>query len=147
QPQPEGSAVGYYTDERGGYRSPRLNVYEAGDGGVWSTLDDLIMWERNFFANRLGRGDVFERLTEAPTLRDGTRSWYAYGLGTGRFRGAFWQGHSGGLSGMGLNRLHFPEQKFSAIVIANGPQGLDPQDFTFEIAACLLPDMQPSMPL
>lgn len=147
QPQPEGSAVGYYADERGGYRSPRLNVYEAGDGGVWSTLDDLILWERNFFANRLGRGDVFERLTEAPTLRDGTRSWYAYGLGTGRFRGAFWQGHSGGLSGMGLNRLHFPEQKFSAIVIANGPQGLDPQDFTFEIAACLLPDTQPSMPL
>ncbi len=146
QPQPAGSAVGYYANPSGGYRAPRLTVYEAGDGGVWSTLDDLIVWERNFLDNRLGRGDLFERLTHAPTLRDGTQSWYAYGLGTGLFRNAFWQGHSGGLSGMGLNRLHFPAERISAIVVANGPQGLDPQDFTFEIAACLLPDVESSAP-
>src|SRR5690606_8981283 len=120
--------------------------YEAGDGGIWSTLDDLIVWERNFLDNRLGRGYLLARLTRTPTLLDGTPSWYGYGLGTGRFRNAFWQGHSGGLSGMGLNCLHFPEQRLSVVVVANGPGGVDPQDFTFEIAACLLPEAAPSAP-
>jgi CubicO group peptidase (beta-lactamase class C family) len=139
QPQPEGSVVGYVRGENG-YRAPRVAVAEAGAGGVWSTLDDLLIWERNFLDNRLGRGDLFERMARPMALSDGQISWYAHGLGTGRIRGVFWQGHSGGLSGMQLNRAFLPDRRLSVVVMKNNPEGPDPERFCWDIAAHFVPE-------
>jgi CubicO group peptidase (beta-lactamase class C family) len=137
-PGPEGGVVGYYPDGNGLFVAPRLDVYEAGDGGIWSSLNDLILWERNFVECRIGSPELFDRLATPARLVDGTPSWYAHGLGTGTHGGAFWQGHSGGLSGMSVNRLYFPEHKLSVVAASNGP-GLDVEGLTFRIADRFLP--------
>jgi hypothetical protein len=38
----------------------------VGDGGVYTTIDDFIAWDRNFYSNRLGGGSSLIALVETP---------------------------------------------------------------------------------
>ncbi len=138
QPGPRGAAVGYFGDLSGGWSAPRTDIYEAGDGGVWSTLDDLIRWEINALDNMIGPKDLLARLSMPAQLRDGSLSWYAYGHGTGVHRQARWFGHAGGLSGMTVNRVHYPQRRMSVVAAGNSAQ-FDAEDVTFQLADLVLP--------
>lgn len=136
-PPPHEAAVGYLQTPEGTLSAPRLDIYEAGDGGVWSTIQDLARWEAHWHNRTLGE-ELHTRMTQPPMLSGGTRSWYAYGLGVGTFRGERWSGHSGGLSGMSLSRVLFPDRALSVVVVANGP-GVEPESLCMEIAGLRLP--------
>jgi len=90
-----------------------------GGGAIWSTLDDLILWERNFDHNVIGSEHLLERLTRAPGIPGGDRSCYARGLFVGAHRGLIWHGHSGGLGPFTSNRVRFPDAGVSVIMLSN----------------------------
>jgi CubicO group peptidase (beta-lactamase class C family) len=104
------------------------NYNIVGGGGLMTTVDDLLLWDRNFYSNQLGKGTLLRELTSDGILNNGHHINYAMGLILGEYRGLPTAEHSGANFGYRSEYLRFPYQKFSAIVLCNlasaGPTGL-----------------------
>jgi CubicO group peptidase (beta-lactamase class C family) len=100
----------------------------VGGGGLMSTIDDLLLWDRNFYANKLGKGTLLRELQSHGTLNNGNQINYAMGLSLGEYRGLPTVEHNGALFGYRTAFLRFPGQQFSVIVLCNlstsGPETL-----------------------
>ena len=88
-------AVGY--NERG-----KLDDYEiltTGDGGMFSTIDDLHLWDQALYSEKLiARATLEEAFTRAK-LNNGVLTGYGFGWGVSEKQGRKVVQHSGGLSG------------------------------------------------
>ena len=91
----------------------------VGSGGLMSTVDDLLLWDRNFYANRLGKGTLIQELQMPGVLNNGNKISYAMGLNLGNYRGLSIVEHSGGTFGYSAEILRFPDQKFTVICLCN----------------------------
>jgi hypothetical protein len=108
-----------------------------------STVDDLIVWDRNFYANRLGKGTLVKQLQPPGVLNDGGKISYAMGLDLGNYRGLPIVEHNGALFGYRTAFLRFPEQKFSVVCLCNLSSAV-PENLAREIADLYLADkLQP----
>ena len=100
----------------------------VGGGGLMSSVDDLLAWDRNFYANKLGKGTLPIELQSHGALNNGNQIDYALGLSLGDYRGLPIVEHNGALFGYHSAFLRFPQQKFSVIALCNhataGPEGL-----------------------
>jgi CubicO group peptidase (beta-lactamase class C family) len=100
----------------------------VGGGGLMSSVDDLLAWDRNFYANKLGNRTLTGELQTRGVLNNGNQIDYALGLSLGEYRGLPIVEHNGALFGYHSAFLRFPQQKFSAIVLCNradaGPEAL-----------------------
>ena len=81
-------------------------------------LDDDI---RNFYDNRLGKGDsrLLERLQTPGRLNDGEELNYAFGLDVGEYRGLETIRHGGALGGYRSHLVRFPSERFSVAIECN----------------------------
>jgi CubicO group peptidase (beta-lactamase class C family) len=95
------------------------NFDKVGDGGLLSSVDDLFLWDRNFYENRLGKGTLLKELQTRGVLNDGKQIRYALGLNIGTYRGLPIVEHSGGLFGYRTEILRFPKQHFTVICLCN----------------------------
>ena len=91
----------------------------VGGGGLLSSVDDLLLWDRNFYADKLGKGTLPIELQSHGVLNNGNQIDYALGLSLGDYRGLPIVEHNGGLFGYRSAFLRFPQQRFSAIVLCN----------------------------
>ena len=48
-------AQGYRTFENGGLKRYETNIFVVGDGGLYTTLDDMLIWDNHFYQPRLGK--------------------------------------------------------------------------------------------
>ena len=100
----------------------------VGAGGLMSNLDNLLLWDRNFYSNKLGNGNMLRELQSHGTLNNGNQIDYAMGLNLGKYRGLPVVEHNGALFGYRTEFLRFPQQRFSVIVLCNlsssGPERL-----------------------
>ncbi|MBX9603160.1 MAG: serine hydrolase [Bryobacteraceae bacterium] len=112
-------ATGYTPAPGGGWRINAATLDVVGDGGAFSSLEDLAKWDRNFLNNRLRPPDLIERMGAQGILNSGQKSLYAAGLGVQEYRGLGTVGHSGGFRGYSADRLMFPSEKFSVLVLCN----------------------------
>ena len=119
-------------------------TYEVvGGGGLMSTVDDLLLWDRNFYANRLGKGTLVKELQTPGVLNDGNRIGYAMGLDLGNYRGLPIVEHGGALFGYRTELLRFPEQKFTVICLCNIANAV-PENLARKVADIYLADkLQP----
>jgi hypothetical protein len=81
----------------------------VGAGGLMSSVDDLLFWDKNFYANRLGKGTLVQELQTPGVLDDGNKISYAMGLVLGNYRGLPIVEHGGALFGYRTELLRFPE--------------------------------------
>jgi CubicO group peptidase (beta-lactamase class C family) len=95
------------------------NFDGVGDGGLMSSVDDLLLWDRNFYDNRLGKGTLLKELLTRGILNNGKPIDYALGLQIGSYRGLPTIEHGGSLFGYRTEILRFPEQRFSVICLCN----------------------------
>jgi CubicO group peptidase (beta-lactamase class C family) len=95
------------------------NFEKVGDGGLMSTVEDMLLWDRNFYANKLGKGTLLKELLTPGVLNSGKPIEYALGLFVSAYRGLPVVGHAGALFGYRTEILRFPEQKFSVICLCN----------------------------
>lgn len=140
-------AEGYLPDGRGGFRIVRTSFALVGDGGLLTTVEDLLRWDRNFADNRLGRGGpaLIELLTTPGRLSDGRALTYAFGLMPGRHRGLATIRHGGAFIGFRAELLRFPDQRLSVAVLCNDGTA-DPSDLAERVAAVYLGDrMEPAV--
>ena len=114
-------AIGYSPKESGGFRI-NMSIFDAvGDGGVFTTVEDLCRWDANFYNNTVGGygQDLIEEITTAGKLNSGEPLDYAFGLSIGTYRGLRTIGHGGAWMGYRAEITRFPVQSFSVICMSN----------------------------
>jgi len=111
-------AIGYVQQD-GGYAVsiPQLDV--VGDGGVFSTIEDLARWDANFDSGVVGGREGVAMMQKTATLPDGRSTGYALGLSVGNFGGFRVVSHSGAYGGYRSTYLRFPEEHLSVITLCN----------------------------
>jgi CubicO group peptidase (beta-lactamase class C family) len=113
-------ACGYSPAEHG-YRNDMSFNGGFGDGMLLSSVEDLFLWDQNFYHNRLGDGgsDLIREILTPGTLNNGKELDYAFGLSVGEYKGLSRIGHGGGWAGYRSDAIRFPDQQFSTICLAN----------------------------
>jgi CubicO group peptidase (beta-lactamase class C family) len=129
-------AAGYFW--RGGlFRRVPFPWLVAGDGGLYSTVDDLLRWDQNFAGGRLGGEEFAEFMETRGRLASGQRIQYASGLVIGRYRGLRTVSHEGRLPGTRSEMLRFPGQQLTVICLCNRGDA-DSADLARRIASIYL---------
>lgn len=135
-----GRVAAYDSAPHDSFRVDWSTSYEVvGGGGLMSTVDDLLLWDRNFYANRLGKGTLIQELQTPGVLNNGNNISYAMGLDLGSYRGLPIVEHGGGLFGYRTELLRFPEQKFSVICLCNIASA-EPENLARQVADIYLSD-------
>jgi hypothetical protein len=94
--------------------------YDAvGGGGLMSTVDDLLFWDRNFDHDKLGKGKLLQEMQTRGVLNNGKPISYGFGLGLLTYRGLPVVEHNGALGGYRAEMLRFPEQRFTVVCLCN----------------------------
>lgn len=114
-------AIGYSPKSEGGFRIDISLFDGVGDGAVYTTVEDLFLWDRNFSKNILGGvgQELIEEVTTPGTLNSGETLDYAFGLHVGQYRGQKMVSHGGAWAGYRAEMVRFPEQRFSVICLSN----------------------------
>jgi len=115
-----GRVPAYEPRPGGGFRIDwSTNFDKIGDGGLMSSVDDLLLWDRNFYDNKLGKGTLLKEIQTRGILNNGKQIEYALGLFISTYRGLPIVEHGGALFGYRTELLRFPEQKVSVITLCN----------------------------
>lgn len=130
----ERRADGYRSIDSG-YEIFMTNLDWVGDGGVYTSLNEFIAWDRNFYDNQLGQGSsqLIVALTEplrgivAREHEVFGKSGYAFGQFVGRYRDEPVMYHSGGWVGFSSMYVRFPSKQLSAVVFCNSTDVSAPQ--------------------
>ena len=109
-------ATGYSSRSDGGFAVESTTSESVGEGGLLTTIDDLILWDRNFDHNNLSL--IREALTRG-TLNNGARIDYGFGLDIETYRGLNEFGHGGAYNGFTSDMVRFPDQRFTVICLCN----------------------------
>ena len=113
----------------------------VGSGGVYSNIEDLYLWDQNFYNNKLGKGgqEIIQRMHKEGLLNDGESSGYAFALNNGTYKGLKTVSHDGSLAGYRAQLMRFPTENFSVIILANRGDA-NPTRKSYQIADILLKD-------
>ncbi|HIN80685.1 MAG TPA: class A beta-lactamase-related serine hydrolase [Planctomycetes bacterium] len=132
-------AAGYSPDYDGGYRINQTVLDHVGDGGVFTTVEDLARWDRSFYDGGVGNADLWKKMVVPGVLDDGKVLGYAAGLGIGKHRGAPMILHGGAWVGYRAEMVRFPEHKLTIICLANC-SAVRPTPLCLAVADILLAD-------
>ncbi len=125
-------ATGYTRGEKG-FAISMSNWDETGDGNVYTTVRDLYLWDQAFYTGAALGKDLVEMLQTTGTLNSGKKIDYAWGLVVTEYKGLKVVEHGGAWVGFKAALVRFPEQRFSAIVLAN-LDAMDPAGLAFKVA-------------
>ena len=135
-----GRVPAYDLSPQDGFRVDWSTTYAlVGGGGLMSTVDDLLLWDRNFYANRLGKGTLLQQLQTPGVLNNGNKISYAMGLDLGNYRGLPIVEHDGVTFGYRAELLRFLEQKLTVICLCNIATA-DPLNLARKVADVYLAD-------
>ncbi|AQR75970.1 serine hydrolase [Sphingomonas sp. LM7] len=104
------------TGERYQQEMPFENAY--GNGGLLTTVGDLLIWNRALDSGKLG-GFVTTKLSERSTLRDGRKLTYGRGLFNYRFQGVEEIAHAGSTAGYRAWLGRYPASRLSVALLCN----------------------------
>jgi CubicO group peptidase (beta-lactamase class C family) len=108
-----------YAPRGDGLRTDMSRWLQLGDGAVFTTVEDLLLWDRNFYDGAVGGDALVSALQVKGTLTGGEEISYARGLVTGEYRGLRTVSHGGAWGGYRAELLRFPEHRFSVAVLCN----------------------------
>ncbi|ATY33978.1 serine hydrolase domain-containing protein [Sphingomonas psychrotolerans] len=89
-----------------------------GNGGLLTTVGDLLIWNRALDSGKLG-GFVTTKLSERSTLRDGRKLTYGRGLFNYTFRGTEEIAHAGSTAGYRAWLGRYPARRLSVALLCN----------------------------
>ena len=113
-------ALGYEQDRPGKpFRMNLTNFDTAGATSLHTTVDDLQLWDENFYHPQVGGPNFTEMMVHRDKLNNGELQDYASGLVIGTYRGLPTVDHNGGDAGYRSDMTRFPDQHFSASVLCN----------------------------
>jgi len=99
-----------------------------GNGGLLTTVGDLLVWNQNLDDPRVGGRALVEQLETRGRLNDGFENEYAQGLVVTTYKGLREVSHGGSTAGYQTFLARFPSERLSVAVLSNvtasGPAGL-----------------------
>jgi CubicO group peptidase (beta-lactamase class C family) len=105
----EGRAYGYSVSVDGEFHTlmPITNAYA--NGGLLTTVEDMIRWTEALHADRIGQPGFRETMTTRGVLNSGRQIEYALGLRVSEYNGLREVSHGGSTAGYRANLRHFPD--------------------------------------
>lgn len=111
----------------GGYRRGIFMQEDVlGEGGIVSTVDDMLAWTAHLRRAvggqpQLGNADTWQQMVTPACLNNGQPTPYALGLMVTEHRGAATLQHAGGVVGGACQMVTVPEYGLDLILMTNGP--------------------------
>jgi len=114
-----GRAAAYSQNRDGGFSAnmPFTNVY--GNGGLLTTVGDLLIWNENLDSPRVGGKAMVDQLQTRGRLNDGSEIEYAQGLTVTTYKGVLEVSHGGSTAGYQTFLARFPDERLSIVVLSN----------------------------
>jgi CubicO group peptidase (beta-lactamase class C family) len=128
----EKEAYGYRKKEDGEFELYMTNLSYVGDGGIYTSIDDFLAWDQNYYANRLGKADpqlISTMQTPGPLTRvkeEGKETQYAMALELSDFEGHQRISHSGSWVAFSTYYARIPDLKFSVVTFCNSSEASAP---------------------
>ena len=141
----KGRAIAY-SETAGRFQTlmPFENVH--GNGGLLTTVGDLLIWNHNFATHVIGDAAFVREQETAGRFNDGRAHGYALGLMVGPRYGLREVAHSGSTAGYTAHLTRFPDQQLSVAVLCNSSTGSATQAAN-AVAAIYLGDRARTAPL
>jgi CubicO group peptidase (beta-lactamase class C family) len=133
----KGRAVGY--NMRGdGYANSMPFEYVHGNGGLLTTVSDLLIWTENLnTGNKLGGKAFVDEMHRQGILSNGQRISYASGLMVGEYNGTREVSHTGSTAGYRAYLARYPDKGMASAVLCNAGNA-NPGTIGNDIAAIFL---------
>jgi D-aminopeptidase len=136
------SATLHMLSPAGGYEKAYLGTALTGEGGVVSTIDDMLRWLAHMDQPRVGSAATWSAMKTPQVLANGASTGYGFGLMTGQYRGVEILHHGGSVMGGVTQMLKVPAAGLDVVVISNRWDGKSVQ-FANQILDSCLPDLEP----
>jgi len=107
-----------YAPEGDGYRISQTTLDMVGDGGVFTSIEDLVHWVNALNDDSLDEG-LTPMLETRGVLNSGDTIAYAFGQTHGTYRGLHTVGHGGAFVGFRADITRLPDQSTSVMTICN----------------------------
>ena len=127
----------------GAFRISETRLELVGDGAVFTSVEDLLLWDRNFYEPKLGGETFIQRMIEPAVLRNGEVLDYASGLGVNTWRGQPVVSHGGAYVGFRAQMMRFPEKRTTIVCLSNRAD-FEPTTRCREVAEVLFNDLEPA---
>jgi CubicO group peptidase (beta-lactamase class C family) len=116
----KGRALSYEVEGDGTMRTlmPFENVH--GNGGLLTTVGDLLKWNEHFGAPKIAEAAFVAEQERAGRFNDGRAHGYALGLMLGDLDGVREVAHSGSTAGYRAHLSRYPDPRVSVAVLCNG---------------------------
>jgi CubicO group peptidase (beta-lactamase class C family) len=118
-----GRAQAYGSSPLGGWRLDMPFEHAHGNGGLLTTVHDLLRFTANLESGRVGGPRFLEEMHRQGRLTSGRTISYASGLVAGEWRGLREVGHSGATAGYRAHLLRLPDRDLSVAVLCNTTTG------------------------
>jgi CubicO group peptidase (beta-lactamase class C family) len=125
-----------YSGGRGAYSTAMPNENAHGNGGLLTTVRDLLVWNEAMDRGVLGKA-FGDSVVKRFVLASGRTIDYALGVNVVSNRGTPEINHSGSTGGYRAYLVRFPEAKVSVAVLCNGA-GLNATAIAYDIAGGLI---------
>ena len=134
-------AASYVPRRGGGFQIAATTLDMVGDGNVFTCVEDLFLWDQNFYQNKLGKGGqgLINQVLTTGTLNSGQMIDYAFGLFIGEYKGLRTVEHGGAFVGYRAMTMRFPDQRFSVILQCN-LGSMNPSNLARRVADIYLAD-------
>ncbi|WP_411816740.1 serine hydrolase domain-containing protein [Hyphococcus sp. DH-69] len=131
-------AHGYAPRSGGDYLLSDSTLDVVGSGGMYSTVVDLIKWDRNFYDNKLGGGaSLIDEMQQSAVLNSGEETEYGVALKLTPYRGISRVHHNGSLAGYRSTLQRFPDEKLTIALLCNSSKA-KPSAYATAIADIVL---------
>jgi CubicO group peptidase (beta-lactamase class C family) len=127
-----------HTRSETGFKILNTTLNHVGDGGVFTTVEDLFLWDQAFYNNKLGK-ELMDLMHQTRKLNNGEKLGYAFGLNVSQYRGLKLTAHGGSFVGFRADMIRFPEEKFSVVCLAN-LDSINPSKLCRQVADIYLAD-------
>jgi CubicO group peptidase (beta-lactamase class C family) len=108
-----------------------------GDGGIYSSVEDLFKWDQELYANRLVSASLRQESFTPGTLNDGTRTKYGFGWNIEPYKNLASVYHTGSTRGFRNAIFRLPDQHLAVIILTNRNEG-EPIEIARKIADLML---------
>ncbi len=139
-------ATGYNSAGGGPFFVDQTTLDIVGDGGVFTSLEDMARWMANFWTLEVGGPGWLTTMETPGVLSSGDTLDYALGLTLGEQRGLATVGHGGAFVGYRAATLRYPSEGVAVMVLCNYAR-VNPTALAEAVGAVWLEDrMEPPPP-
>lgn len=134
----ENRALGHSRTDKGFVRTDQSNTSAVlGDGGIYSSVEDLFKWDQELYANRLVSASLRQQSFTPAMLNDGTQTKYGYGWYVEPYKNFSSVYHTGSTRGFRNALFRLPDQRLTVIILTNRNEG-EPIELARKVADLVL---------